>query len=398
MARLSLYLVCGLVLGAVLVNAISQDPGYLLVTWGDWQVETSVWLALSALMLYLVLLWFILRALRTTLRVPRALRSWLGLRSARGAQRRADKGFSALFEGHWDVAEKALKKGGSPYEQTLLHPLYAALAALRRGESARALTLLEQTEKDRSAPASLITLVRVECHLKAGATDEAARSLEQLSASDRKTPRAKALRAEAAYLQRDWQPLTELLADVRRAGVVPEEQMQVWEREGWMGLLSKADDAVSTAVSVWKRAPDVLKAPGQPLWPALLDILRQDAQADALQAQADALQKVLQERLQQHCEPMSLDAMNGLPDKHLLKMKKAVERWRDEDSEGRCHAALARIARLEGDAKAEAALWAEAHARHPSASHAAGWADCLRHHGKEAEASALEAEALAALR
>ena len=354
-------------------------------------METSVWLALSALMVYLVLLWFILRALRTTLRVPRALRSWLGLRSARGAQRRADKGFSAFFEGHWDVAEKALKKGGSPYEQTLLHPLYAALAALRRGESARALTLLEQTEKDGSAPASLITLVRVECHLKAGATDEAGRSLEQLSASDRKTPRAKALRAEAAYLQRNWQPLTELLADVRCAGVVPEEQIQVWEREGWMGLLSKADDAASTAVSVWKRAPDVLKAPGQPLWPALLDILRQDAQADALQ-------RVLQERLQQHCEPVSLDAVTGLPAKQLLKMKKALERWRDEDGEGRCHAVLARIARLEGDAKAEAALWANAHARHPSASHAAGWADCLRHHGKEAEASALEAEALAALR
>ena len=398
MARYSLYLVCGLVLGAVLVNAISQDPGYLLVAWGDWQVETSVWLALSALMVYLMLLWFILRALRTTLRVPRALRSWLGLRSARGAQRRADKGFTAFFEGHWDAAEKALKKGVSPYEQTLLHPLYAALAALRRGESARALTLLEQAEKDGSAPASLITLVRVECHLKAGATDEAGRSLKQLSASDRKTPRAKALRAEAAYLQRDWQPLTELLADVRRAGVVPEEQIQVWEREGWMGLLSKADDAASAAVSIWKRAPDVLKAPGQPLWPALLDILRQDAQADALQAQADALQKVLQERLQQHCEPVSLDAVTGLPAKQLLKMKKALERWRDEDSEGRCHAVLARIARLEGDAKAEAALWENAHARHPSASHAAGWADCLRHHGKEAEASALEAEALAALR
>ncbi|MEO1821124.1 heme biosynthesis HemY N-terminal domain-containing protein, partial [Pseudomonas sp.] len=223
MARFSLYLVCGLVLGAVLVNAISQDPGYLLVTWGDWQLETSVWLALSALLLSLVLLWFILRALRTTLKVPRALRRWLGLRSARGAQRRADKGFAAFFEGHWDVAEKALKKGGAPDEQTLLHPLYAALAALHRGESARALALLEQAETEGLAPISLITLARAECHLKAGATNEAERSLEQLSASERKTPRAKALRAEAAYLQRDWQPLTELLADVRRAGIAPDE-------------------------------------------------------------------------------------------------------------------------------------------------------------------------------
>lgn len=398
MTRFSLYLVCGLVLGAVLVNAISQDPGYLLVTWGDWQVETSVWLALSALMLSLVLLWFILRALRTTLRVPRALRRWFGIRSARGAQRRADKGFAAFFEGHWDVAEKALKKGGAPDEQTLLHPLYAALAALRRGESARALTLLEQAEREGSAPVSLITLARAECHLRAAATHDAERSLEQLSASERKTPRAKALRAELAYVQRDWQPLMELLADVRRAGIVPEEQMQVWERAGWMGLLSEADDAASRAVSIWKRAPDALKAPGQPLWPALLDILRQDAQADALQAQADALQRVLQERLQQHCEPVSLDAMNGLPDKQLLKMKKALARWRDEDSAGRCHAALARIARIEGDAEAEATLWQEAHARFPSASHAVGWADCLRQQGKELEASALEAEALATLR
>jgi len=398
MARFSLYLVCGLVLGAVMVNAISQDPGYLLLTWGDYQVETSVWLALSALVLSLVLLWFVLRVLRSTLRVPRALRRWFGIRSARGAQRRADKGFAAFFEGQWDVAEKALKKGGALDEQTILHPLYAALAALHRGESSRALTLLEQAETEGSAPASLITLVRAECHLKAGATDEAERSLEQLSASDRKTSRAKSLRAELAFLQRDWQPLTELLPDVRRAGTVPEPQIQMWERDGWMGLLSQADDAPSAALSVWKRAPDALKAPGQPLWPALLDILRQDAQVDALQAQADALQKVLQERLQQHCESVSLEAMKGLPEKQLLKMKKTLQRWRDEDSAGRCHAVLAGIARIEGDAEVEAALWADAHARDPSASHAAGWADCLRQQGKESEALALEAEALAALR
>ena len=378
MARFSLYLVCGLVLGAVLVNAISQDPGYLLVTWGDWQVETSVWLALSALMLALVLLWFILRALAATLRVPRALRRWLGLRSARGAQRMADKGFAAFFEGHWDVAEKALKKAGSPDEKTLLHPLYAALAALRRGESARALALLEQAETEGLAPVSLIALARAECHLRAGATGEAERSLEQLSAPERKTPRAKALRAEVAYLQRDWQPLMELLADVRQAGIAPVEQINVWERSTWIALLSEADDA-SIAVSVWKRAPESLKAPEQPLWPALLDILRQDAQADALQ-------RVLRERLQQHCEPVTLEAMIGLPDKQLLKMKKALELWRDEDSQGGCLAVLARIARIEGNAETEAGLWADAHARHPSASHAAGWADCLRHQGKEAEA------------
>ena len=387
MTRFSLYLVCSLILGAVLVNAISQDPGYLLVTWGDWQVETSVWLALTALIVSLLLLWLALGALRTTLRVPRALGRWLGLRSARGAQRRADKGFTAFFQGYWGVAEKALKKGGVADDQTLLHPLYAALAALHRGESARALKLLEQAETEGSAPASLITMVRVECYLDARSTDEAQRSLEQLSTSDLKTPRAKALRSELAYLQRDWQLLIELLPDVRRARTVPDEQIKVWEREGWIALLTQADDAVS----VWKRAPDTLKPPGQPLWTLLLNVLQQGEQWDVLQ-------KVLQERLQQYCEPVTLEALSCLPDRQLVKMKKAIKRWCDEDSEGRCQAALARIARLEGDAEAEADLWQEAHAHHPSAAHAAGWADCLRNQGKELEASALEAEALSALR
>jgi hypothetical protein len=40
MARMSLYLVLSLFAGAILVNTIVQDPGYLLMTWGDWQVET----------------------------------------------------------------------------------------------------------------------------------------------------------------------------------------------------------------------------------------------------------------------------------------------------------------------------------------------------------------------
>ena len=136
---MSLYLVLSLFAGAILVNTIVQDPGYLLMTWGDWQAETSVWLALSALLLAYIVIGLLLRVVRSTLRVPKALHRWLGLRSVRGAHRRADKGFAAFFEGRWDVAEKALRKAGPADEQTLLHPLYAALAAARRGQTERAL-------------------------------------------------------------------------------------------------------------------------------------------------------------------------------------------------------------------------------------------------------------------
>ena len=47
MARFSVYLVLLLVSGAALVNGVASDPGYVLVAWGAWQAETSVWLALG---------------------------------------------------------------------------------------------------------------------------------------------------------------------------------------------------------------------------------------------------------------------------------------------------------------------------------------------------------------
>jgi len=77
MARFSLYLVVGLIGGALLVSAIARDPGYILLTWGDWQVETSVWFALAGLVaasIAVVTLW---RILSSTLRLPGELRRWL---------------------------------------------------------------------------------------------------------------------------------------------------------------------------------------------------------------------------------------------------------------------------------------------------------------------------------
>lgn len=391
MARMSLYLVCSLFVGAILVNTIVQDPGYLLMSWGDWQVETSVWLAMSALLLSYLVLWLLLRMVRSTLRVPRALRQWLGLRSVRGAHRRTDKGFAAFFEGRWDVAEKALRKGGPVDEQTLLHPLYAALATARRGQTERALALLDQAEADGAAPLSLVVMARAECHLAAMAPDRAEQALDQLSSADRALPRARALQAELAYFQRDWQRLIELLPDLRRGRVVPEHQAAAWERTAWLAALSETADSTSAALSLWKRAPEALKAEGQPLWGALVTRLQSGEEWEALQ-------KALQERLERYCEPITLQATSALPERQAIKMKKSIKRWCEEDAEGRCHAALAHIAQLEGDTEAAGSLWEQAYSRCPSAEHTAKWSGWLRGQGEEGQASALEAELLVTLR
>ena len=390
MARFSLYLVVGLIGGALLVSAIARDPGYILLTWGDWQVETSVWFALAGLVaasIAVVTLW---RILSSTLRLPGELRRWLGLRSARGAQRRADRGFTAFFEGRWETAEKTLRKA-SAAEHTLLHPLYAALAALHRGQYERALALLDEAEAGASAPSSMIAMVRAECHVAHGAIEQTEQALDTLSGAERTAPRVGALRAKLAYLQGDWPRLIEHLPELRRDQMIPEEQLNGWEREAWLHVLQGQCDVAKTGAATWRQTPESLKSDQHPHWQALVEGL-------IAKADWESLAKLLPERFERYCESVSLSAVAALPERQRLKMKKPLQKWRDEDSDGQCHATLARIAESEGDTQAAATLWEKAYELNPSSHTALAWSTWLREQGEEQRAAELEAEALAQIR
>ena len=112
MARISLYLTLGLIVGGLLVNAIARDPGYLQLAWGDWQIETSVWLALAAFILGCVLLWMAIRFFGSIFRATEAKRLvWRAFAAALNARLIR---VAAFYEGRWEVAEKALRKTRTP--------------------------------------------------------------------------------------------------------------------------------------------------------------------------------------------------------------------------------------------------------------------------------------------
>lgn len=50
MTRFNLYLVIGLLFGAILAILIAEDSGYVLLRWRGWQLETSIWLAMGLLL------------------------------------------------------------------------------------------------------------------------------------------------------------------------------------------------------------------------------------------------------------------------------------------------------------------------------------------------------------
>ena len=388
MTRLSIYLIVGLIVGAMWVNVGTLDAGYVSVAWGDWQLETSAWLALSLLVVVTMLLLFLSRLVRSALRVPGAIGLWMGSRSQRGAQLRTDKGLAAFYEGRWDVAERALSKTRGMRESTLLHPLYAALSLVYLGKTERALKLLDAAEEADTLPSAVTALVRAESHLMSGALDQASLSLASLSAQELDTPRGKFIRCDLAWQQKDWREVCKLVADVRASRLCPPAILDQREGHAWCEVMRGS--AAADVMGLWKQAPDRLKGEHSALWQALVERLGHEQDAENLY-------KAVSTRLEQFGEPLTLQCVAKLPGHSVAKLKKRVARWVDHDIEGDCHAALAHIAEQSGDEAAAGDLWQIAYERKPSPVHAARWANWLRRAGHDERASQLEAKALAAL-
>ncbi len=388
MTRLNIYLVLGLIAGAIWVNIATLDAGYFSFAWGDWQVETSAWLAVSMLVVVTVLLLFLFRLIRSALNVPGAIGLWMGSRSERGVQLQMYKGLAAFYEGRWDVAERALSKTRGVRESALLHPLYAALSLVYLSKTERALELLDAAEEAKTLPSGVIALVRAESHLMSGALDQAMMSLAPLSAQELNTPRGKLIRCDLAWQRKEWHEVCNLVADVRRSRLYPPTILDQREEHAWCEMMRGS--AAQDVMSVWKQAPDRLKGEHSALWQEVVERLVQEQDAENLYKATSA-------RLEQFGEAPTLQCVVKLPDHFAMKLKKRLARWMDHDIEGDCHAALAHIAEKSGDEAAAGDLWQTAYEKKPSPVHAARWANWLRRAGHEERASKLEAGVLSAL-
>jgi len=387
MARFNFYLIVGLLLGALLASLMADDSGYVLLRWRGWQLETSFWLAVGLGASLAVALVCLRGVFRSTFRMPMRLRHWFGLRSVRGAQRRADKGMTAFFEGRWDVAERALRKVPPSEAGTRLLPLYTAVAALRKGNYEQAKNMLNQADRDWDTPGHLVSIVQAECHLATQEYAQAQQILDGLTGAEQALPRAKQLIAQLAHAQKAWAELIPMIADLRQHQQLPVTLIDQWECDAYSALFKDDAQPAQELLSLWRRAPLTQKGEGSAVWAGLVRCL-------VARGEWELLQKALMDRLSDHCDTVSLDAVHAFPEQQAVKLKKILRRWVDKECDGRCHAALAAIAAREGKTREAGELWQQAYSRAKRPQIGAQWSRWLRQQGDEAGAMQIEQESL----
>jgi len=226
-----------LIISVGLALLAEQDPGYVLISQGDWAVETSLTLTLVVLLVAFGTLYFLIRAVLNSWHVPRRMRSWRQKRREARARRATQRGLIELAEGHWARAERHLVKYADDTDTALLNYLGAARAAQKQDASGRRDHYLSMAHHAMPDAELAVGLTQAEVQLSS-------RQLEQALATLRHLRTLAPKHAHVLYLLKrlyehleSWGDLGELLPDLRRYKVLEGRELDQLEQKTHANLL-----------------------------------------------------------------------------------------------------------------------------------------------------------------
>jgi HemY protein len=278
--RALVYAMLVLVAAVAVALLTLPDPGYVLIGYGDWSVETT----LLVLVAVLAGLYLALRFLAGLRRLPRRLLQWRRLRRERRARNALNRGLIELAEGQWVAAEKRLVRHAATSDNTLITYLAAARAAQQQGAHDRRDQYLRLAHGSMPEADVAVGLSQAELQMAHGQMEQALATLRHLREI---APRhAYVLKMLMKLYQRlhDWQSLRDLLPELRRRKVIDEEEQARLSLEIHQALLEQAARRgdLEALREAWGGLPRAL-AQEESLLAAYVTQLQRHGQADEAQ-------------------------------------------------------------------------------------------------------------------
>ena len=297
---------------------IARDPGYVLLTYDRFSVETSLWVGFVLLFIGYAL-WRLLWWLGGVLLNPR--RVWQGFtktRQAARARRITSNGLLALASGDPIKAHKLLLAGAMSADTPLIYFLSAARAAQYSGDIAARDADLERAAKAAPTAVHTIALTRAELWVEQGDWTRAHTQLQTLRASDPSNVVVLRLLARSCVALRDADVLLELLPTLRKRNAFAATQLDEWAVAGERWRLVQIVSQHGDPSSWWQGLPKAISE--------RVDIVI--AYADALQRRGESedAERVLREALDRHWDATLLRAYAETPG-DAQQQRRCAERW-----------------------------------------------------------------------
>ncbi|MCU0733935.1 MAG: heme biosynthesis protein HemY [Methylotetracoccus sp.] len=238
------------------------DPGYVIIGYGEWALETSLFVVATALFIAFVALYALIRLVIQTLRLPKTLSRRRGEKRSRRSQDALISGLIETAEGNWEKAERNLIRHAADSGLPLINYLTAARAAHSRGAIEQRDEYLKMAHENAPEAELAVGLIRAELQLSNQQFEEALENLTQL---DQIAPsHAAVLRMQhQAYAQmEDWEGVRRLIPSLHANKIMMEAEIKLLETETYSALLKQASEKQDPAEleALWKTIPDHIRS------------------------------------------------------------------------------------------------------------------------------------------
>jgi HemY protein len=229
MIKIYVYSLIALAIGAWLYLVLGDDPGYVLVSFGTWSVETTLVALVLFLMFLAVLAWGIwkLISMLNPLGLFRGDAWFSADRRRKVAAAESEEGLRLMLLGHWQDAYKLLVEHSARTDNPVFNYLAASLAAWQRSDDASWNYCLEQAARHSQKPNPGIKAVKALLEFRSGKTEQ---SLAILLALDKEAPGSPfvlSMLKTIYHSVNDWNKLDALLPQLEKHKVVDADELHM---------------------------------------------------------------------------------------------------------------------------------------------------------------------------
>lgn len=259
--RLLIAILIALFAAVGITLVLREDPGYVLISVGQWTIETSV----AALIIGLVVGFFVLyKLIRYAVRLwhaPRNLKRANQRRHQRKSQRLLAKGQKELVEGRWEKAEAHLLKCAAYSETPALNYIGAARAAQQLNADWRRDQYLEKADQLPKEDALMVGLAEAELFLENHEPAKAKAILLKLHNLFPRHPRVLKLLMESYRELGEWEPLRDLLPELHKRKALSEKDYNELQLQVYRELLARTarTGSLEDLRGLWKQIPKPLQ-------------------------------------------------------------------------------------------------------------------------------------------
>lgn len=345
MNRLFLLGLIALLLGVGAVALVKTDPGYLLIAYGGYTVESSVWVGLLLIAAVVIALYTAVRFLHGLLASPGSMAFWVSSRKRRQSARLTNRGVMSFVEGNWEKSIRQLQRGARHSEYPVLNHLLAARASFQLEKTPQVRAELEQALLADIDAATAVDITQAELQVQGGQFERALNTLDRIAGNRALGPQVLRLKCQALVGLEDWEGLLALLPALKKQAVLPEAELARLEREIHLRLLEVAaadlGEQRATALQVaWKRVPAALQADAEILQCYLAQLAAAGAGGEAV--------KLITRVLKKQWDPQLVRLYGCIEGENTQRQLSAAKGWLNQhDDDAQLLLCLGRLAARE---------------------------------------------------